>query len=680
MMANSQLTEASPVAIEHGSGLKVGVSRTEWFALIIFMIALSLMLFGSKIDFIYHWPTDAVIPLGAALSKGITYVTSELTFFSLTIKDVTRAAATILAWPQTFLSNALVDGFSAELPSGNALAIPALPWFSLVFVLLLGAYQLGGVKLAALTGVTIAYCLASGLAESTLYTLTVVLVSVTVCVAGGLLLGVLAYRSPVARMLLEPLYDVMQTLPIFSYLVLIVVLFGFGPVAGLVAIVIFAMPPMARMTTLGLQQNTSSIHEFGIMAGCTNLQRRWLVEVPAARQHLLLGVNQVIMLALATIIVAAIIGGQGLGSDVLRALKSMRLGEAFQAGLAITLLAVTMDRGCRAWVERRPAHTDLNSQRRTRRIFLAVVFLVSIGGMCLVTVWPQASVFPASLQFDFGSHLNQMLREFNSNWQPLLGSLRDHLVLGLLRPLKDIFQSLPWLPSVLVCFSLALALAGVRTALSVVAMLLFIVVTGLWEKAMLSLYLVSVATLVALLIGLPLGVWAGLSKRANVVLQWLVDILQTLPAFIYLIPVVILFGIGDFPAFLGIALYTLAPVIRYTAASLHAVDPSLKEAAMMSGCSGPQRFVLVDLPLALPQLLMGFNQTIMLAFSMLAIVGLVGSQGLESVTLVAVAQVKPGEGLVAGVGIAALAMVLDRLFKGASVRLSTFLKLPSIDA
>jgi glycine betaine/proline transport system permease protein len=451
----------------------------------------------------------------------------------------------------------------------------------------------------------------------------------------------------------------MQTLPIFSYLVLIVVFFGFGPIAGLVALVIYAMPPMARITTFALRRTPNSIIELAQITGCTTRQQVWSVQIPAARATLLTGLNQVIMLTFSTVIICAIIGGEGLGADVLKGLKSMRLGGALVAGVAITLMAIMLDRACRIWIMRRPVH----GQPRRSLMLLPVCIALALAGVTAVWFYPQVAHFPHALEFEPGKFLNQQLRLFNLAFQPQLSALRDGVISGLLRPTRELFVTFGWLPTLLGFGALAWATGGRRLALLVMSMLGAVALFGLWDKAMVSLYLVLVSTFISILLGLPLGILAGLNRKAFLFLEVVADTLQTLPAFVYLIPVVVLFEVGDFAAFIAIVLYGLAPVSRYVAASLQQVGGEYKEVARMNGCSGLQQFFHVLLPLAVPQMLLGVSQTIMLSFGMLIVVALVGSQGLEAETLSAIGRVQPGQGLIAGLGIAALAISVDRIVR-----------------
>jgi glycine betaine/proline transport system permease protein len=157
-------------------------------------------------------------------------------------------------------------------------------------------------------------------------TLSSIIIAVPFGVAGGILLGIGGFRSPRFRKVLLPVLDGMQTIPVFAYLLPILFLFGFGPVSALVATIIYAMPPMVRVTMLALEGVPAEIVEFGRMAGCTRRQLIARVMMPVARAPLMVGVNQVIMLSLNMVIIASMIGAGGLGYDVLTSLRRLDIG------------------------------------------------------------------------------------------------------------------------------------------------------------------------------------------------------------------------------------------------------------------------------------------------------------------------------------------------------------------
>ncbi|WP_280349592.1 ABC transporter permease subunit [Pseudomonas sp. BN414] len=664
-MTNQLAEQASPQnSVSASQGRHVRRLRT---LVIVGMsaIVLSLLMMLNQLEWARVFPEGWTVDAGGYVTRFLGVVTG-LSIGPWSIVEISRAIASVLSFPEQILSGLLAEGFRFSAFGSDPVRIPAIPWFSVTLVFLIASLRFGGPRLALLVGVCLVYFLFTGLWESALRTLVTVMVAIPIGCGVGLLLGILAYRHPTAEAILEPIYDTMQTLPIFSYLVLIVVFFGFGPVAGLVALVVYAMPPMARVTTFALRRTPRSIIELAEITGCTPRQRCWNVQVPAARATLLTGLNQVIMLTFSTVIICAIIGGEGLGAEVLKGLKSMRLGGALVAGVAITLMAIAIDRACRVWVMRRPEQIHGRGGMPTLALCLGILLL----GVAVAWLFPQAAQFPSALEFQPGKFLNQQLRIFNLAYQSELSTFRDGMISWLLRPARELFASFGWLASILGMAGIALAVGGRKLAVMVVILLGVVALFGLWPKAMLSLYLVMVSTLTAIVLGIPLGIVAGRNRKAHAVLEVFADTLQTLPAFVYLIPVVVLFEVGDFAAFVAIVLFGLAPVSRYIAASLQQVGGEYKEVARMNGCTPLQEFFHVQLPLAFPQMLLGINQTIMLSFGMLIVVALVGAQGLEAETLSAIGRVQPGQGLIAGLGIAALAISVDRTVRAAVNKLT----------
>ncbi len=192
-------------------------------------------------------------------------------------------------------------------------------------------------------------------------------------------------------------------------------------------------------------------------------------------------------------------------------------------------------------------------------------------------------------------------------------------------------------------------------------MALFIAVVGQWPKSMITVYLCGLAVVLASLIGIPIGILAALNERFHKFIQVVVDTLQTLPSFVYLMPVVMLFRVGDFAALLAVVAYAVAPAVRYTDHGIRKVPPHLIEAAIASGCTPLQILWKVRLPMALPEIMLGINQTIMMALSMLVITALVGTRDLGQEVYIALTKADSGRGLVAGLCVAFIAIIADRL-------------------
>ena len=222
-------------------------------------------------------------------------------------------------------------------------------------------------------------------------------------------------------------------------------------------------------------------------------------------------------------------------------------------------------------------------------------------------------------------------------------------------------KSIPWFVVVLLVFTIGLRIQGLALGLKCSILVLFIAMSGFWEKAMISVYLIGICVLLANLIGIPIGIIAASNDRVHRITQVIIDTFQTLPAFVYLIPVIMIFSVGDFSAMIAVVLYSVVPAIRYTDNGIRQVSSSYLEAAKSNGCTKFQILRRVQLPLSLPDIMLGVNQTLMMGLSMLIITALVGTRDLGQETLIALSKVDPGRGLTAGICVAFIAIIVDRL-------------------
>jgi glycine betaine/proline transport system permease protein len=299
---------------------------------------------------------------------------------------------------------------------------------------------------------------------------------------------------------------------------------------------------------------------------------------------------------------------------------------------------------------------------------LAVAILLATTALGMAV--PAVSRLPDSATITTAPIWDASIKWITINYFDYIEALRVWLLLNLLNPLKAFLLSLPWISVVLLLFAAGLRLGGLRLGLLVLALTLLIAVVGLWEKTMITVYLCGVSTGIACLIGMPIGVYASRNDTAERVISVVIDTLQTIPAFVYLIPAVMLFRVGDVAAMIGIVLYSLTPAIRYTDHGIRKVNPGLIEAAKVSGCTRRQILWRVQLPLALPEIMLGLNQVIMLALSMDIIAAMIGTRDLGQEVFVALAKADPGRGIVAGLAVAFIGIVADRLISAwsASVR------------
>jgi glycine betaine/proline transport system permease protein len=614
-------------------------------------------------------PRELRIPMSREVSDFMKWLVEEAHFGLFTFTDLTRGIAWLLEQPYDLAKALLVSGFVQGLGNEAVQLAPPLSWIAVVFVVAAIGHYAKSIALAVFVALCFLYLAVFGQWDSAMVTLASILIAVPLGVTGGLLLGIAAYRWRWFDRVLTPILDLMQTVPVFAYLVPILFLFGFGPVAALVATVIYAMPPMVRITTLAIRGVPAEVREFGKMVGCTDRQMTWRVLVPSALPGLMVGVNQVIMLSLNMVIIASMIGAGGLGYDVLTSLRRLDIGGGLEAGVAIVVLAIALDRLSQAFVNKPPPEHSETPRCFCKRhpytlTALAVILVTGLLGFLL----PFLQSYPAAAQITTGPFWEDLVRAVNVNFFDQLEAIKTFMLLNLLIPVKRFLLGVPW-----PWFMLLVTLAGWqlgRWKLAILCFLLsaFILVNGLWEDAMETIYLCGVSVLIASVIGVPLGILAAQNARAGRLIGGFIDTLQTLPSFVYLIPVVMLFRVGDFTAMIAVVLYALAPAVRYTAHGIRSIDPQLIEAGTVAGCTRRQLLLRIKLPLALPEIMLGVNQTIMLALSMLVITALVGTRDLGQEVYIALTKADTGRGIIAGVSVACIAIIADRLIAAGAAR------------
>ncbi len=230
--------------------------------------------------------------------------------------------------------------------------------------------------------------------------------------------------------------------------------------------------------------------------------------------------------------------------------------------------------------------------------------------------------------------------------------------------LEILLVSTPWPVVMLVIVVMALRLAGPRVAIFSAASLAYLAMFGLWEVSMVTVALLGAAAFLCLLFGIPLGIWFGKQPRAYSIALPVLDFMQTMPAFVYLIPIIAFFGTGKPPGVLATIIFAMPPVIRLTALGMRGVPEATKEAAVAFGCSRWQLLMNVELPLAMPSIMTGINQTILMSLSMVVIASLIGAEGLGASILEALQYAAKGQGLLVGLAILFCAMVIDRIAQG----------------
>lgn len=395
----------------------------------------------------------------------------------------------------------------------------------------------------------------------TMQTLALMVVAVLVSVVVGALLGLGAGLSDRLDRILRPVLDTMQVLPAFAYLLPVVLVFGIGVPAAVLATVVYAAPPMARLTSLGLRGADKEVLEAVESLGATAPQRLLTARIPLARKELLLGLNQTIMMALSMAVIASVIGAGGLGDRVYQALASVDVGAALAAGIPIVLLAVVLDRitgaaGGGTGEPRRAAINRGGVQRLAVRrwpgdtwayALLTAVVVAVAGRLAGRLDWPEAWI--VNIAEPVNRAVDWMTAHLYSG-VPVVGGTAEwagHFTTWVLDPVRSGLQWLPWWSVLLLVAALAWLIGTWRTALTAVLAMAAIGVLGVWQPSLDTLSQVLAAVAVTLVLGFATGIAAARSDRFERLLRPVLDVFQTMPQFVYLIPVVALFGVGRAP-------------------------------------------------------------------------------------------------------------------------------------
>ncbi len=546
---------------------------------------------------------------------------------------------------------------------------PALPWTVVTAGAVILGYALKGRGLALLAFLALTYISTFGQWEPAMETLSFVLVAAPVSVLLGILLGIFAFKSKAVEATLMPLLNIAQTMPHFSYLVPVTVFFGVGDHAGAIATIIFATPPMIRLTLLGLKKVPLEVVEAGMMSGSNNRQILLNVLVPTARRDMLIGVNQVIMQCLAMAVIASFIGAKGLGFNLLLALNGLRIGLALELGICIVLIAVVLDKLSLAWANKQTDYfADLSFVERNK---FALLFLI-VSVVFIVLAFLGGFIFKGGINYLYLIPHNKGVTTENfwqggvdwmvENWYSGLQGFNRGLIVNVLQPMKNGYLSMPVSATFLLVMGVGYIVGGIRSALIVGGFLLFIALTEWWDRALITMYMASFGVIVSVSVGLIVGSVCAQYKFASSFMLLVCDTFQTFPSFIYLIPVIMLFGVTDTSVLMAVVIYATIPATRYTIEGIRNVPPNLREAGMMSGSTGIQLWTKIDLPLALPHIMLGVNQTVIFALFMVIIGAMIGTDDLGQFILKSLSDKQGiGNGLMLGLCVAFIGLAVDHL-------------------
>ena len=597
------------------------------------------------------------------------------------------------------------------------------PWLLVASIIFLPCLIAGGLRLGLYSLFVIYFWGAVGMWDESLQTVALMGLSVLLCVFFGVILGVLCSQSDRFDGFMKPILDTMQVMPAFVYLFPALFFFGIGGAPAILATMIYAMPPVIRLTNSGIRQVSKDTIESATSFGSSKLQLLFKIKIPLSLPSIMMGINQVIMMALALVVLACFIGAEGIGGQVWLAIRNLDVGWAMEGGLCILFMAIMFDRFSMSLTKQKdilpsdvqPFYLLPQSWEKfqvARLIEKPILYLHFAINLICKSVTNLIATFVKYIFSIFNKENAEDLREFLSRryyvipsfivfiiislvdsylisigtfpeeWklsirQPIADGvksltinpgfiaftkgLRAFVYLNLLRPLDSFLTHIPWWYTMSVFVAIGYFTVGLRFAIITALLLLFIGACGIWPQSMITLSSVLVSVVLCFAIGVPLGIIASYNQRFKEVLNVVLDAMQTLPYFCYLIPVLMFFGGGIVSAVLATVIYSIPPIIRLTALGLTQVSGTYSEVSRSFGGTLLQTLQKIKFPLAVPSLVIGFNQTVVMAFAMQIVTPLIGGKGLGLEVFNGLARSDTGRGLAAGIGIVLLAIIIDRI-------------------
>jgi glycine betaine/proline transport system permease protein len=377
------------------------------------------------------------------------------------------------------------------------------------------------------------------------------------------------------------------------------------------------------------------------------------------------------MQCLAMAVISSFIGAKGLGWYLLLAINNLWVGAALQLGICIVLIAVVLDKFSLAWANKQ---TDYFAelpfmQRHKYSLFFLIILFVGI-----LLAYIGSFIFKGDINYLYQIPYNKgisMADTFQAgiNWflETFFWSLQGFnrwFILDVLLPMRASYLAMPVIATFTLVMGVGYIIGGIRSALVVGGFLLFIALTEWWDRALITSYTATVCVIVSGVIGVTVGTLSASNTRASKIVLLVCDTFQTLPSFIYLIPVIILFGITDTSVVIAMIVYATVPATRYTIEGLRSVPPEMHDAGSMSGVNRIQRLIRIEYPLAFPHIMLGLNQTLIFALFMVVIGALIGTEGLGQGILESLSNKQGiGKGLVLGFCIAFIGLACDHLIQ-----------------
>jgi glycine betaine/proline transport system permease protein len=547
--------------------------------------------------------------------------------------------------------------------------VPQIGWLGVTAVATWIGLAAAGWRIALLVAASFVSFGLLGYWSDSMDLLIVTFVSVSVAVLSGMPLAVLrGTSSRVGNSIINTILDIFQTMPTFVYLLPIVLFFGIGASAAVVCTLIYALPPLIRIAGHGIRSVSSTTIEATDSAGQTAWQRLRKVQLPMARKTIVVGLNQTIMAALSMATIAAYVDGPGLGQPVLSALFKNDVGGAFVPGMLIVVMAVMLDRTTTSASEASEKAARGGIDRRQRRIVLAVAAVPVLVGLWMSRFYTWAAEFPAN---ELGSSIADGVNSFTDWFVDTFGAatewFKNLITEALLNPMQSLLAESPWYVTAVGILLLAVVLGGLRALVPTVICLVGIWFFDLWHDAMITLNMTLVGTVLVMVLALVFGVWMARRRSVDLLLRPLLDAGQTIPPFVYLIPMLALFGPTRFTAIVAGVIYAAPVAIKLVADGVGGVSQTTVEASRSTGATTWQEITKVQLPMAKGSLVLAANQGLLFMLSMAVIGGMVGAGALGYDVVLGFSRSEEwGKGAAAGITIVLIGIMLDRIARAAA--------------
>jgi len=273
--------------------------------------------------------------------------------------------------------------------------------------------------------------------------------------------------------------------------------------------------------------------------------------------------------------------------------------------------------------------------------------------------------FPEYFKINMGKYVESFIKWLIHNYDFFFDAIKEGILWFLLQT-RGLFVWIPWFAVIIIVFILGWKLINWKSGVTFAGLLFIIGAMGLWDEMMLTLSVVLVAVVIACLIGIPLGILIAYNSRLEAIVKPALDAMQTMPCFVYLIPAIMLFGLGSVPAVFATVIYSTPPAIRLSSLAIKGVSKEMVEAGHAFGSTKWQILTKIELPQAFPTIMMGINQTTMMAMSMVVISSMIGAKGLGLNVLLAINRIDIAMGFEAGISIVFMAITIDRITQGIS--------------